>query len=76
VTGDADLLVLRSYADIGIVSPRQFLAWLEQSRGGCSTSSTSLDLVFLVGAALEHRGEQLAVVAEFLLQSDLRRVVA
>ena len=33
MTGDADLQVLRSYADIGIVSPRQFLAWLEQSRG-------------------------------------------
>jgi hypothetical protein len=34
------------------------------------------DLVFVVRAALEHRGEQLAVVTQLLLQADLRRVVA
>ena len=33
VTGDADLLVLESYAAIAILSPRQFLAWLDQTRG-------------------------------------------
>jgi putative PIN family toxin of toxin-antitoxin system len=33
VTGDADLLVLESHAGIAIVSPRQFLAWLDQASG-------------------------------------------
>lgn len=30
VTGDQDLLVLKSHAEIRIVSPREFLAWLDR----------------------------------------------
>ena len=43
---------------------------------GALQHQCSRDLVFLVRAALEHRAEQLAVVAQLLLQADLGRVVA
>lgn len=33
VTGDQDLLVLRSYGAVRLVSPRQFLEWLDTAAG-------------------------------------------
>ena len=40
VTGDADLLVIGAYEGVRLVSPRQFLEWLDESEKAMSAGDT------------------------------------
>lgn len=42
VTGDEDLLVLRAYEDVRLLSPRQFLEWLDESENAESVGDTEM----------------------------------